>query len=207
MTGVQTCALPISSYNDSWISTVALGDLDGDKDWEIVAGTTNNAARDPEGSTAVPNLYAWHANGTLVGGNWPNWHTSAGIYGAVTIGDLNGDGLADVFLGRDFYHLYAYAANGTYLPGWPIRTFVNGNDGDYHSDLRIEYSSSAPILADLENDGQMEAIVAGTVMGPGNLTTFLNSGLVVLEPDGSRKPGWEHAALGTGIMPYGDLPR
>jgi hypothetical protein len=196
-----------ASNNDSWISTVALGDLDGDKDLEIVAGTTNNASGDPSGSTAVPNLYAWHANGTLVGGNWPNWHTSAGIYGAVAIGDLNGNGLADVFLGRDFYHLYAYAANGTYLPGWPIRTFVNGNDGDYHEDLRIGYSVSAPILADLENDGQVEAIVAGSVAGPGNVTTILNSGLVVLEPDGSRRAGWEQAALGAGVVAYETLPR
>jgi uncharacterized repeat protein (TIGR01451 family) len=195
------------SYNDCSITSVVLADIDGDHALEILASTSDNGARDPYADIAVPNLYAWRANGSLVPGNWPNWHTTAGIYGAVAAGDLNGDGKSDVVVGRDYLYLYAYAPNGAFLPGWPIKTYVKGNGGNYDVDARIEYSVNAPIIADLEGDGRPEIIVAGHVKGPGGPDdVVLNSGLLVLEPDGRRRPGWESAALGNGVLAQEDLP-
>jgi uncharacterized repeat protein (TIGR01451 family) len=53
----------------------------------------------------------------------------------------------------------------------------------------------------------MEIIVTGHVKGPGELPDVkLNSALLVLEPDGTRRPGWETAALGNGILAQADLP-
>lgn len=190
----------VSAHNSSWVGTVALADIDNNGGLEILAGTTNNAAGDPQGSTPVPNLYAWRPNGILMPGSWPNWLTSAGIYGFIAAGDLDGNSAADVIVARDVNFLNAYAANGTSLAGWPIQTWVNDNNGNYNTDYRVEYNYSGPVLADLEGDGEMEYIAAGTVKGPANLDVMLNSALLVFEPDGTRRAGWESAALGEGII-------
>jgi FG-GAP-like repeat/FG-GAP repeat len=195
------------SNSDCWITSVVLADIDGDGNLEILASTTNNYALDPYAPTTSPNLYAWHADGSLVSGNWPNYQTAAGIYGAVAVGDLNGDGKADVVVGRDYLYLNAYGSNGQPLPGWPIQTYVNHNGGNYNTEQRIEYAVNAPIIADLDGDGIMETIVAGHVKGPGEFPDVkLNSALLVLEPDGTRRPGWETAALGNGILSQVEMP-
>jgi uncharacterized repeat protein (TIGR01451 family) len=194
------------SHGDCWVSSVALADIDGDGDLEILAGTTNNTS-DYSGPNPppTPNLYAWHANGTLVAGQWPTWHTIAGTYGAIAAGDLNGNGTADVIVGRDHHFLNAYTSDGHSLPGWPIETYLHSNSGDYNRDVRVGFSSGAPMMADLEGDGRMEYIVAGELGGPGDQIEDFNNGLLVLEPDGTRRPGWETAATGSGIS--ADRPR
>ena len=72
----------------------------------------------------------------------------------------------------------------------------------------MEYGFGAPIVADLERDGTMEYIVVGDVKGPGPglQDSIINSGMLVLEPDGIRRQGWETAALGDGILVHQDLP-
>jgi uncharacterized repeat protein (TIGR01451 family) len=194
---------PQYSNNDSWVSSVALADIDGDHALEILASTTNNATTlpgDGENPPPIPNLYAWHADGSLVTGNWPNWHTVAGFYGTIAAGDLNGDGIADVIAGRDHHYLNAYSSAGISITGWPIQTFLNSNSGNYQTDYRVVHGSSAPILADLDGDGKTECIVVGFEDGPGNSVVILNSALLVFEPDGKRRVGWESAALGNGIL-------
>ena len=199
---------PYYSNSNCWITSVVLADIDGDDDFEILASTTNNGAGAPYEPYITPNLYAWHTNGTLVEGDWPNMQEdmTTAIYGAIAVGDVSGDGKSDVVVGRDYIYLNVYGNDGLSLPGWPIRTFVDRNDGDYETELRIEFSVNSPIIADLDGDGIMEIIVAGHVKGPGHLDVRLNSGLLVLEPDGTRREGWESAALGDGILAQVDLP-
>jgi len=64
---------------------------------------------------------------------------------------------------------------------------------DYH----IAFTDNAPILADLEGDGETEYIIAGRLIGEPTQTT-INSGLLVLDAGGQRRPGWETPALGAG---------
>ena len=196
------------SNNASWVSSIALADIDGNGDLEVLAGTTNNASGNPNLGIPVPNLYAWHSNGTLVTGNWPNWHTAAGIYSALAAGDLTGGGSTAVIVGRDFLNLYAYRPDGSFVPGWPIETYQNSNGGNYFADNRLTYGDvGAPILADLDGDGRTEVVVCGNLVSPGNQGVVFNSGLLVLELDGTRRPGWETAAPGSGILAHVDLLR
>ena len=65
---------------------------------------------------AAPNLYAWHVNGSLVAGQWPTWYSKAGIYGLIAAGDLNGDDIADVAVGRDHHYLTAYNPTAKHCP-------------------------------------------------------------------------------------------
>ena len=121
---------------------------------------------------------------------------------------MDGDGTANVIVGRDHRYLNAYGPDGSSLPGWPIQTYLdkNGDSNDYYTDIRVGYAHGAPIMADLESDGIMEYIVTGDVAGPGSIDAF-NSGLLVLEPDGTRRAGWETAALGEGILANTDFPQ
>jgi uncharacterized repeat protein (TIGR01451 family) len=191
----------------SEVPSVAVADIDNDNHPEVLASTTNGAP-DCSGSTppATPNLYAWRTDGNLVAGGWPTWSSTAAIYGAIAAGDLDGDKVAEVITGRDHHYLHAYRGNGLPLLNWPITTFLYGNSGDWSTDIRIEHPNSAPVIADLDADGTNEYIVVGNVMYPGE-NFIRNSGLLVLEPDGKRRVGWETAALGNGILSNVFLPQ
>ena len=92
-----------------------LGDLDGDGSMECVIGSTNGF------------VHAFRANGSYVPG-WPQ-ATKAVAVNAPVIGDIDGDGLPEVVAGNDKIlengawanHLFAWHANGTILPNWPIK--------------------------------------------------------------------------------------
>jgi hypothetical protein len=58
----------------------------------------------------------------------------------------------------------------------------------------------------LDGNGSQEVVVVGHVKGPGNLDVKLNSALLVLNSDGTRFPGWQSAALGSGLLAQADLP-
>ncbi len=195
------------SNNDCKVTSVAMADIDGNQQLEILASTTNNASGNPDAGITPPNLYAWKANGGLVNGAWPSKLTAAGFYGAIAAGDLSGDDIAEVIAGRDHHWLNAYDGTGAALPGWPIETYLNANGGDYQTDYRVVYGLSAPVLADLDNNGETEYIVIGNISGPGSSTDIINSALMVLNLDGSRFAGWATPALGNGVLTQEDLPQ
>jgi uncharacterized repeat protein (TIGR01451 family) len=198
---------PLYSNNDCKVTSVVLADLDGNQDFEILASTSNNASGNPNGGITPLNLYAWQADGSLVSGEWPSKLTAAGFYGALAAGDLNMNGAAKIAAARDHHKLNAYSGNGTPLTGWPIETYLDGNEGDYPTDYRVVYGLSAPVLADLDGNGSTEYIVMGNISGPGSSTEVKNSALLVLNSDGTRLRGWETPALGNGVLTHDDLPQ
>jgi uncharacterized repeat protein (TIGR01451 family) len=201
----QRVAWSVYTPEPSEVRSVALADIEGDSDLEVLAGTINSVVKySGSNPPPSPNLYAWHANGALVAGDWPNG--TAAIYGAIAAGDLDGDGIADVATGRDHQFLHAHGQDGSPLPGWPIATFLDADEGRVSQDIRIVHFNSAPVIADLDGDGSSEYIVAGNVKYPGEWV-IRNSGLLVLESDGTRRPGWQTAALGNGILYDRNLPR
>ncbi len=194
------------SNNDCKVTSVVLADINGDQNQEILASTTNNVSGNSGSGIKPPNLYAWHKNGSLVSGEWPNGLTAAGFYGAIAAGDLNADGKAEIIAERDNHMLNAYNGSGISIHGWPIETYLQANSGNYQTDLRVVYGLSAPVLADLDGNGSTEYIVSGNVGGPGSSTQALNNALLVLNPDGTRWHGWETPALSDGVLTQVDLP-
>lgn len=89
----------------------AIGDIDGDGDREVLAGSRDHK------------VYAWHHDGTLVSG-WPKQMGSQlRISSDVSpeapspcIADIDGDGLVEVVVGSDDFHVHVYETKAPYLP-------------------------------------------------------------------------------------------
>jgi hypothetical protein len=117
-------------------SSVALGDLDGDADLEILVGSDQ--------------VHAWHHDGSTVAG-WPvsvTQHTNS----SPVLGDVTGDGNVDVVIGAgdEDEHLYAWARDGTPVSGWPRWVPARSGSGDHFQRL------ASPLLTDLDQDGDVE---------------------------------------------------
>ncbi|MFQ6091186.1 MAG: FG-GAP-like repeat-containing protein [bacterium] len=119
---------------EAYFSAVALGDLNGDGDLEIVAGSSN-----PDLSSGA--VYLWHHDGAVAAG-WPKTNRRFG-FTHPTMGDLNGDGGPDILFASD--SLYAWDYAGEALPGWP---------------QPCGYSYNSPNLGDIDRDGEPEILVA-----------------------------------------------
>jgi len=106
----------LTSGSDPEVYTVALANITGDFRLEILAGTSNNASQggDPDLDNP-PNVYAWHADGTPVSG-FPAGYRTAGVFGQLAAGDLTGDGLAELIVGRDHLQLNAYLGTEGTVP-------------------------------------------------------------------------------------------
>jgi hypothetical protein len=177
------------------VYSVALANVIGDRSLEVIAGTSNNAANGGTEETPNPNLYVWQGNGQLLSG-FPNGLNS-GIFGFVGTANLSGDSHEEIITPRDHRHLHVYNSQGTQLPGWPIETFVDPSlPSEYPF---VEFTRSAPAIGDLDNDGQLEIVIAGKVRGDrASGRPEINSAVMVFQPNGQRAPGWSVARLGDG---------
>jgi len=171
---------------------VALGNVTGDSRLEVIAGTSNNAANGGTETEPTPNLYIWQGDGSILSG-FPTGQSS-GIFGFVGLANLSGDSYKEVIAPRDYRYLHAYNSSSE-LAGWPVVAYVDPNQ-PWQSPF-LEFTRNAPAMGDLDGDGRVETVIAGKVRGslsdgrPEN-----NSGVLVLEPDGQRSPGWTIAKLG-----------
>lgn len=164
---------------------LSFGDLDGDGDMEIL----NHALGAPrEDGTRTPKLEAWHHDDkdgdgkadavtgfpVYTGGLSTSLHPPA-------IGDVDGDGRPEIVLESFFARgeisgyddeetvgLYVFGSDGNLKPGWP-RIIPHPTD-EYP--LRV-YSTTSPILSDLDKDGAAEIIVSKSA---GHSATLVFSG-------------------------------
>ncbi|MBN1360721.1 MAG: S8 family serine peptidase [Sedimentisphaerales bacterium] len=143
----------------------AVGDVDGDGDYEIV------------GTCSYDDLvYAWHAeNGELLDGDWPaevGDYYYGEIAGTPMLADLDGDGDSEIIVGMDSSSasskdsLYALQGDGSAL--WSRR-----------------YSTVGPMsVADFDQDGDIEIALCGYGPGMSSMYTY------ILDHQGQQVKRW-----------------
>lgn len=90
-------------YEEAWLGSPAVADLDGDGAAEIVV------ARESK-------LVVWHADGAVV---WANSDASGRIWSSPVVADITGDARLEVaFAARD--QVFLLDAAGAVLPGFPV---------------------------------------------------------------------------------------
>ncbi|MFP4345144.1 MAG: C25 family cysteine peptidase [Anaerolineales bacterium] len=110
--------------------SVAVGDIDGDGDLELVAAETYN-------------VHAWHHDGRLVDG-WPRSGSGFAL-SSPALADIDRDGDLEIIVGSRDNRVYAWHHDGTRVAGWPQNT---GDDVD-----------ASPAVGDLDGDGLLEVVV------------------------------------------------
>ena len=168
---------------------VALANVIGDTDLEIIAGTSNNASSGGNPDEETPNLHVWSGDGSSLSG-YPVWYRTAGIYGFVGAADMTGDGFAEIVAVRDHIHFHIYRSNGQQLPSFPFRVYLDEAENTWGEDKYLEFTRNAPAIGDLTGDGLLETAVVGKIRDPQQGHDVVSSALMVFQADGSRHPGW-----------------
>lgn len=171
----------VPALRDGFIATVAVGDLDGDGEVEVVA------------ASGTGGVYAWHADGSTVDG-FPVWIEGRdyaefsetdtwdnGIAGAPTLYDLDGDGRMEIVSGAMDQRLYVWDWTGAPWGPYPIDVCF---EGVCDPGARM---ITSPTIGDVDGDGDIE-IGLGTneaVHGGNDSVSYLYDAVTA-----TLEPGW-----------------
>jgi hypothetical protein len=191
--------------------TPAIGDIDGDREPEIVA-------------TAGEHVYAWNEDGTRVKGfpvrvnpalsrpsaETKENHIKRGFVGSAVLSDLNGDGRLDVIAAALDQHVYAWTGRGKRLPGFPAYLKSKGLVG--------AEIINTPAVGDINGDKKPEIVVpTGELDNPNNtpngIQDAIRSGVITLLSNAIGASGRTYAISSRGkvlpgwpIKPNGAVP-
>ncbi len=224
---------PVSGFPYTWrgeLRSLAAGDVDGDGALELVSVTTQNLQEN--GQTDI--LIAVNPDGSTVAGFPPNTSGASGcddacyVYNGydqnVAIGDVDGDGVSDIFATQDNAYNSLHKGTGFAFDcaaGFENRTkflgvrglhdFAEAQQGyadDEDTALQAHHTNTAPALADVDRDGVAELVYVASVQNAAQTNRELGVALWVLENDGTRPATWATPMhfgdfLG-GLWDYGD---
>ncbi len=206
----------LDGFPFSWrdeLRALAASDIDGDGDLELVAVTTS----DLDENDQVDILIAIHGDGSVVDGFPPNTTGAAGCTDAcyvhagfdqtLALGDVDGDGVADILAPQDNAYVSLHDGTGRAFDANPmfedrdkysgIRFLLDyalakqGWAEDESVESQAHFTNSAPAIADLDGDGRNEIILLGSVQNVAQDDRERGVVVFVTGPDGSRPPAWE----------------
>ncbi|WP_369177728.1 FG-GAP-like repeat-containing protein [Candidatus Thiodubiliella endoseptemdiera] len=144
---------PFNGINAGYSSSPILVDIDGDGDLDLVVGERNGTLKyyQNTGTTSSP------AYEVKTGDDNPFNGIDVGYSSSPTLADIDGDGDLDLVMGEAYGTLKYYQNTGTTSnPAYEAKTgdsnpFDGIDVGDY----------SAPVLADIDGDGDLDLVVGG----------------------------------------------
>jgi hypothetical protein len=199
------------------LRSLAAADITGDGRLELVSVTTQGLVEpDPNGVEQRDIVIAVRDDGSVVPGFPPNTTGSSGcdeacyVYNGydqnIALGDVDGDGVADVFATQDNAYNSLHRGDGFAFDAAPIfddRTKFHGirglHDyalaqqgwpGDQDAALQAHHTNTAPAIADLDGDGVGELVYLASVQNAAQDQRELGVALWVLRNDGTRPDAW-----------------
>lgn len=207
---------PLPGFPHPWrgeLRSLAAGDIDGDGALELVSVTTDGLSSGGQFDI----LTAVNGDGSVVAGFPPNTTGASGcddacyVYNGydqnVALGDVDGDGVADVFATQDNAYNSLHHGDGvafecaaqfvgkTRFMG--VRALhdtaeaAQGWASDEETALQGHHTNTAPAIADLDGDGSVELVYLASVQNAAQTQRELGVALWALHHDGTRAPGWE----------------
>jgi len=209
--GAALPGFPASGVDE--LRSLAAGDIDGDGALELVAVTSSpiegGGQRDiviALEATGAP-VAGFPANTTGVSGCDDACYVTGGYDQNITLGDVSGDGIVDVFATQDNAYLSLHDGTGRAFDAAPIfdgrskflgirmmvdyRLAQQGYADDESIDEQGHFTNSAAAIADLDGDGTGELIVLGSVQNAAQDDRERGVALWVMRSDGTRPAGWE----------------
>ena len=206
---------PVPGFPTKWraeLRSLAAGDVDGNGTLELVAVATTPLSANGQRDIVV----AIGRDGALLPGFPPNTSGAAGCDDAcyvtggydqnIAVGDVDGDGRADLFATQDNAYMSLHAGTGVAFDAAPIfrgRTKFSGirwmvdydlaQQGfadDERVDEQAHFTNTAPAIADLDGDGQAELIALGSIQNAAQDDRERGVGLFVMRHDGTRPDAW-----------------
>jgi hypothetical protein len=204
---------PLPGFPVTWqdeMRSLAAGDLDGDGHLDLVAALAHGSPSDV--------VAAWRSDGRPVPGFPPNATGAsgcaadgkcylAGCYDQnLAIGDLDGDGKADVIVPHDDAYASFHRGTGEAFdanPMFPVKKTPGvrylydlaeakqGYSDHEATSLQAHFTNSAPAIADLDGDGKPDVVLLGSTQNASQDNRLLGVGVFAVRPDASRLASWQ----------------